>query len=92
MKGTEDKGGFYDRIIERLEKGEIKSKKILIEVCLINGMSYTNVRDTINRRLTDKGIGKTLGDYLSPLRRSKTKRVHNTHKPKKNVIDVAVPS
>ncbi|GAG03038.1 unnamed protein product, partial [marine sediment metagenome] len=59
----EDRGGFYDRIIERLQKGEIKTKKVLQEICLINGLQYSSVRHIINTKLTDRGIKETLQDF-----------------------------
>lgn len=77
----EDKGGFYDRIIERLQKGEIKTKKVLQEICLANGLLYSSVSDMLNRKLTDKGLKETLSDFLPRL---KSKPIHNTSKARKN--------
>ncbi len=77
----EDRGGFYDRIIDRLQKGEIKTKKILQEISLANGLNYSSVCYIINRKLTDKGIKETLGDFLPRLKnkqRPKKKPIHNS--------------
>ncbi len=80
----EDKGGFYDRIIERLQAKEITTKKVLQEIALINGMNYSNVRDMINKKLTDKGIKETLSDFLPHLR-AKNKPLHiNIERDKAN--------
>ncbi len=64
----EDRGGFYDRIIDRLQKKEITTKKVLQEICLANGLLYSSVSDMLNRKLTDKGIKETLSDFLPRLK------------------------
>lgn len=81
IKKEDSKGGFYDRLIEQLQKGEIKTKKMIQEIALVNGMNYSNVRDMLNKKLTDKGIKERLGDFLPHLR-SRKKKVHNINKDK----------
>ncbi len=63
--------GFYDRILDRLIKGEIKTKKVLQEICLSHGFNYSAVTRTINAKLTDRGMKETLKDFLRKPRKKK---------------------
>jgi len=55
--------GFYDRLIDRLKEGKL-TQKILQEIILANGLKYSTVRSTLNVKLKDMGVGKTVGELL----------------------------
>jgi len=76
MKSEEDKGGFYEKIIERLKSCEM-SKEILQEICLVNGLKYSAVSSMLNIKLTDSGIKETLSYFL---KKAEGKGVHNNDK------------
>ncbi len=63
--------GFYDRVMGRLIKGEIKTKKVLQEICLSHGFNYSTVTRAINAKLTDRGMKETLKDFLRKPRKKK---------------------
>lgn len=63
MKKEEDRGGFYERIIDRLKKGEI-NMDTLQEICLANSLKYSAVSNLLNSKLRDLGGSKTLSHFL----------------------------
>lgn len=77
----EGKEGFYDRIIDRMIKKEITTRKMLQEIALSNGLTYSTVCDMLNKKLTDKGMKESVGDFLPRL---KHKPLHSIVKPRKN--------
>ncbi len=76
MKSDEDRGGFYDKLIDRLKDGNI-TKETLQEICLANGLKYSSVCTMLNIKLTDEGIKETLSHFL---KRTSDKVFHNNHK------------
>ncbi len=76
MKAEQGGDGFYDRIIDRLKKGEI-SKETLQEICLANDLKYSAVSSFLNIKLNDSGIKETLSHFL---KKTSTKPVHNNDK------------
>jgi len=61
---SEESGGFYDKLIDRLKNGEI-TKETLQEICLVNGLKYSSVCTMLNIKLTDLGIKETLSHFLA---------------------------
>ena len=54
---------FYQNVMERLKEGML-SKQTLQEICLVNGMKYSYVRDQLNKKFSDLGMTKRVGDLL----------------------------
>lgn len=80
MKKEDDRGGFYERIIDRLKKGEI-TKEILQEICLANALKYSAVSSMLNVKLADAGEEQRLSYFL---KKSEKKPLHSSVKDVKD--------
>ncbi len=64
IREAEDSGeGFYDRLINRLMEGKLTTET-LQEIVLANNLKYSAVTSMLNVKLKDKGVGKTLSQFL----------------------------
>ena len=54
---------FTQKLFNRLKEGKL-TEDFLLQACLMEGVKYSSVRDTLNRMVKDEDIGGTLKDVL----------------------------